>query len=363
MTNSHRPLFLKTLASLDHVILEPERWSATIGLLAQGMNATGGLMMNPSSIGELPSSEGVSEAMDAFWNDGWQQHDFRRRALPIFQRGGVAIDRDIVGKDEYDTLPLVRGLLTKIKLPWWCGVGFDDGSTTHILSFLRSDPQGIFETEDAELLQMASSRLTQIATISRLSEKKALASVTSAFSSMSVPVAGVDVRGFVVGSNELFDRITDRDIGVKSGKLHIRGDDASKEYEAAAARIRSASVEGPVACEPIVVRRERKAPLLLTVVPISSLTGSIFGNAHMLVLLKEIEVERSFPADRIARAFSLTRTESRIVSVLMSGLTVTASASKLGLSVHTVRVHLRSIFLKTGTGRQSELLRLIATIG
>ena len=363
MTNSDRPSVLNTLASLDHVILEPRRWSAVIDRLAQGMNATGGLMITPVSFGELPSSDGASEAMDLFWREGWQQHDFRRRGLPIFQRGGAAIDKDIVTKDEYETLPLVRGLLKKIKLPWWCGVGFNDGSTTHILSFLRSDAQGVFEREDAEFLQMASARLTQIATISRVAENKALASVTSAFASMSVPVVGVDVRGDVVGFNELFDTITDRDLAIKSGRLHLRCEHASKEYEAARSRLRGSSVERPTACDPIVVRRERKAPLLLTIIPISSLTGSIFGNAHMLVLVKEIAVKRSFPEGRISRAFSLTRTESRLVSVLMSGLTVSEAAGELGIAVHTARVHLRSVFLKTGTGRQSELLRLVATIG
>jgi DNA-binding CsgD family transcriptional regulator len=57
--------------------------------------------------------------------------------------------------------------------------------------------------------------------------------------------------------------------------------------------------------------------------------------------------------------YGLTEAESRLVSELMGGGGLTAAAESLGLSRNTVHSQLASVFQKTGTRRQGELLRLL----
>ena len=62
--------------------------------------------------------------------------------------------------------------------------------------------------------------------------------------------------------------------------------------------------------------------------------------------------------DWVAR-FSLTPAETRLASHLLEGGTPATYALKRGLSSHTVRNHLRSIYAKTNTNRQVSLLQLL----
>ena len=63
----------------------------------------------------------------------------------------------------------------------------------------------------------------------------------------------------------------------------------------------------------------------------------------------------------LTRLFGLTRSEAAFAALLIKGYTVEAAAAALFISVHTARTHLKRILMKTDTGRQAELLRLLLT--
>jgi DNA-binding CsgD family transcriptional regulator/PAS domain-containing protein len=68
------------------------------------------------------------------------------------------------------------------------------------------------------------------------------------------------------------------------------------------------------------------------------------------------------PLDHVVEAFGLTRAEARVALAASSGRTVVETASALGLSANTIKTHLRRVFEKTGTTRQAELARLMASL-
>ena len=61
--------------------------------------------------------------------------------------------------------------------------------------------------------------------------------------------------------------------------------------------------------------------------------------------------QRAFLQNR----FNLTRAEAGLVVHLATGISLKSSAKALGVGYETVRRHLKSAFLKTGTHRQAEL--------
>lgn len=61
---------------------------------------------------------------------------------------------------------------------------------------------------------------------------------------------------------------------------------------------------------------------------------------------------------RLASVFRLTQAEIRLVQALERGESLRAFAEANSLSLHTVRTHLKSIFYKTNTHRQHELVGL-----
>jgi DNA-binding CsgD family transcriptional regulator len=63
--------------------------------------------------------------------------------------------------------------------------------------------------------------------------------------------------------------------------------------------------------------------------------------------------------DGFRTRFALTPVELRLCRALADGLSLQEYAGKHQVSIQTARSQLKSIFAKTGTHRQSRLLRLI----
>ncbi|MBL8291281.1 MAG: helix-turn-helix transcriptional regulator [Bryobacterales bacterium] len=58
--------------------------------------------------------------------------------------------------------------------------------------------------------------------------------------------------------------------------------------------------------------------------------------------------------------YGLTRREAAVAAKLADGVAVEELAKQLGIRYETARTHLRRIYEKTGTSRQSELVSLVA---
>jgi DNA-binding CsgD family transcriptional regulator/PAS domain-containing protein len=65
------------------------------------------------------------------------------------------------------------------------------------------------------------------------------------------------------------------------------------------------------------------------------------------------------PEQVLAQLYGLSRRQAALARRLAEGDSLDAAAARLGISRNTARSHLRYIFDKTGTGRQSELARLL----
>ena len=65
-------------------------------------------------------------------------------------------------------------------------------------------------------------------------------------------------------------------------------------------------------------------------------------------------------AARIAAAEGLTNRESQVLDLVSTGYRVPSIADRLGISPHTVRNHLKGIFLKLGVRPQVELTEMLA---
>jgi DNA-binding CsgD family transcriptional regulator len=66
------------------------------------------------------------------------------------------------------------------------------------------------------------------------------------------------------------------------------------------------------------------------------------------------------PLEGIAKLYKLSAGELRVLDALLKASGVKAVAELLGLSQATVKTHLHNLFLKTGTKRQSDLVKLVA---
>ena len=82
--------------------------------------------------------------------------------------------------------------------------------------------------------------------------------------------------------------------------------------------------------------------------------------AGALVLVNSLtSVARSSSAGHFAQLKGLTRAEWRVAKTAASGIAIADLASSLGISMNTVKTHLRRIYQKLDVKRQSELVLLL----
>ena len=84
------------------------------------------------------------------------------------------------------------------------------------------------------------------------------------------------------------------------------------------------------------------------------------GEAIAAIVVLDMEDCPHPDEDLLRDLFLLTPAEARIANRLSCGQDVASIASDLGVSRGTVRVHLKSLFWKTATRRQGELIALLA---
>jgi DNA-binding CsgD family transcriptional regulator len=79
------------------------------------------------------------------------------------------------------------------------------------------------------------------------------------------------------------------------------------------------------------------------------------------VFVRKAAIEASSPPEVIARKFNLTPSELRVLLATVEIGGVPDVANALGIGEATVKTHLHRVFGKTGTGRQADLVKLVAS--
>lgn len=99
------------------------------------------------------------------------------------------------------------------------------------------------------------------------------------------------------------------------------------------------------------------------VLPLTSGDRRRAGSLHSAIaaiFIRKTSLSSPPPLEMLAKQFRLTASEIRVLDAIMKVSSVRAVAELLGLSQATVKTHLQNVFRKTGTSRQSDLVKLMA---
>jgi len=102
-------------------------------------------------------------------------------------------------------------------------------------------------------------------------------------------------------------------------------------------------------------------PYVIHVVPFAS-APSDRPQPRALVIVVDPERQAEPHRDLLIRLFGLTRAEAEVALRVLRGDGLRPISDELTLSLATVKTHLQRVFMKTGTHRQAELVRLLLTV-
>jgi DNA-binding CsgD family transcriptional regulator len=219
----------------------------------------------------------------------------------------------------------------------------------------------MFEKHETQLLAKLSEYLTEVATLSNAVGRAALSSSTSALDAVRQPAVAVDHFGFVLDANAAAHCIFDADIRIRLRRLWFADPQARRCLEDLFERLPSGCAELS-GLFPIVVGRTDKPPVIVNVFPVPAAARNPFVGACVIVTLVSIEPKPRPSSSLLSKAFGLTSAEAKLASFIADGTSLEDAARELAISRETARSHLKVVFAKTDTHRQSELVALLSRL-
>jgi DNA-binding CsgD family transcriptional regulator len=109
----------------------------------------------------------------------------------------------------------------------------------------------------------------------------------------------------------------------------------------------------------VLILRDERPPISVLVAPLRP-SGAGIGAAVPAAILFVRDPEYATPqAAALRELFGLTPAEASLAAALARGQSLDRVATSQGITLHTARGYLKSVFAKTGTNRQSQLVALI----
>jgi len=182
---------------------------------------------------------------------------------------------------------------------------------------------------------------------------------------LTLPIFVIDAELVVMDANVSARELAEQDAAISIVLGHLRLS-RNEDHE------RLVRVAGLIAGNPVAESSEhsvevgaegRDLPLHLCVRGLRGGAGIARGS-RMVVYVIDPAHQPHVDGDLLRRVYRLSHADIRVVRELMQGQSVEAIAEALAMSVYTVRTHLQSLFAKTGTNRQGELIaRIAASLG
>ncbi len=176
------------------------------------------------------------------------------------------------------------------------------------------------------------------------------------------PALLLDLDGIVVEINDAAATLFDYDIRVRQRRLFIRDADARSKLRIYVDEFEHGSPPFAPTTEPLIVPRQGKLPIVLRIWSLEGAARWPTPDVRALVTLSPLGPRPGPPAALLAKTFALTPSEAKLASIIARGAGPDTAAAELKISRETARNQLKSIFAKTSTHRQGELVALLLQV-
>jgi DNA-binding CsgD family transcriptional regulator/PAS domain-containing protein len=230
----------------------------------------------------------------------------------------------------------------------------------------RTRRQGDYEHAHIERLEFLLPHLQRAVSIAfRLETFGAMQRMS--FQLLDAHTAGIvvlDERGQVVFANRAVQTLTSAQDGIALSKqgFSLRNQVDQRKLQELIARalaLVDRAVREPAGFMQL-YRASGKRPYSVLVAPLCR-GNAILNQARpaVCVVITDPESDPGLTAEMLHTLYGLTGAEARLASAIAAGKRLQSAAEELGITYKTARTHLVSIFRKTGTARQGELVRLL----
>lgn len=302
---------------------------------------------------------------------GMHEDDLRRFRTPEFVRwmepyyhrtathGKLTTWSRLISDKHFECSPLYNEIVRPAGGFYAVAAYQESSSFSYFLALCRSRAAGDYTHNDVGQLRTQLACITAIMQLERrlIAAEKRCQHLAQVIDRLETGILLVDSDSMPLVTNRSAEAL----FAGKGLSLDSRGIAATEEWSTwALRRLVASGTPGFLEID----RGEERMPLRLFVTPyrsgVSARCDARSGGRApaAIVMVNDPECQHHFATRRCLQAlFGLTDSEAALATALLRGDTVQAFAERTGRSYNTAKTHLRSVFLKTGTCRQAELVR------
>lgn len=360
----------KLLSALYDAAADPDLWAPFLQQLAHHTGATSaGLIM-------------IDKEQDAFtvsrsWNvdpeakrqykdyygsiDIWTQRAIRRPA------GFVCTSAELCPLGEMASREYNDFLLRFSASHGMFGVVENTRESLASIGFYRGLSQPGFDSAEVELLSFLVPHAHQAFKLHKQFSKLKVQQegIDRALDMFPTGIVLLDARGQIVFLNRKASEIVSEGDGLLAtrdglrAERQVESDLIAKTVQQAAS---TSKADNLAATGTLFVSRRARPPLQVLVCPIRDSVNSglcVAPVVRVIAFVTDSSQTRRPAQDVLRTLFGLTPAECRVALLLSDGNAPGKIADMVGVSTHTVRSQIKSIYSKTGVKRQCELIRLL----
>ena len=342
--------------------LDPSLWSEAMNRISTETDACGTILLpmsgNPSP--NTPASDQLARAAETYFRDGWHLRDLRYNGISKSIRNGVIDDFDCVPSEVISRDPYYREFLAPAGLRWFAGVHMRAGDDNWCVSINRKIDQDPFSPDEKSRLARLSQALATAGAFAKALGFAASNATLEAFDVSDTAVVLLNRRAQVIRMNRAADKL------LQTGKVRVVGKHLTGLDPLGTVALGRAlqnllwGTSGSALMPPVPLPRPSRAPVLAYPLKLPNLSENPLNPAQAAVVLVDPIARRQTPEINMQRSFGLTAAEARLASQISTGDSLDRVCDVIGISKETGRAQLKSIFAKTGIGRQAELVLLMS---
>ena len=230
------------------------------------------------------------------------------------------------------------------------------------LTLVRPDGTGDVSRSDLRWLRELVPHLVRAMEITIELDTRSLdhSLIDVAMEGSNLGVIALDEEERIVYANRLAETRLHRELGIRQRQGRLSGVTPQIDVQLKQA-VRLALANKAFGAD-IRIEMEGRAPLVIKVIPMVSEHGFARITSRRvaaLLILRDAPLDIQHRIRHVGQAYRLTPAECRVLASVIDGTDLKGIASRLCISMATLKTHLTNIFSKTGTSRQKALISLV----
>ena len=361
------------LHSLYSAAAIPNGWEQFLHSIADTIGANAAAILVRDDRAPSGGQHAVSIGIDEPYVRAYNAH---YNSVNIVYEASLAVDpinyigalQSVIDLEKYRNSEIYNDYARPQDLFYQCSALLSrQGSYTAAISLMRPERKGAYGDQHVRTLQLLAPHMRQAFELhSRLRRcEGSEAGLASALDQLETAMFLLDGSGRLQRTNTAGDRLLSAGdcLSLKGQRLCPKLQEDCAEFKRLVGlTCATGAGRGAFPGGYMLLRRSAGRPLHCKLTPFSSESAFFAASPSAILFIGDPEAAPISRSTVMRSLYRLTPAESQLADLLLTGDTVASAADRRGITEDSARTQLKSIFHKTDTKRQTDLIRLMLSV-